>query len=119
MATVRTTPGLPSLVNHTVQVSYIATLSLSQHSATIIYPGRDCRINGHSTYAVFANNGNALASSIIGIVVLLVTLGFNGKSPLEPITNLKKIFSSLYLPDKENLKKFLGMKIKVKSCNKG
>ncbi|CAI8052667.1 Serine incorporator 3 [Geodia barretti] len=55
-------------------------------------PDRNCHING-SSYAVFANNGNALAASIIGIVVLLISIAY----------------MSFYLSSTENLRRFIGI----------
>ncbi|CAI8001226.1 Probable serine incorporator, partial [Geodia barretti] len=38
-------------------------------------PDHDCRVDGN-TFAVFVDNGNALAASIVGILVLLLTIAF-------------------------------------------
>lgn len=39
------------------------------------YIGRNCDI-GESEFAVFSDNGNALAASIVGILVLLITVAY-------------------------------------------
>lgn len=54
---------------------YSNVFSVTCASSLCEYTGRNCDI-GESEFAVFSDNGNALAASIVGILVLLITVAY-------------------------------------------